>query len=233
MCFYDEQYVIKDLLLGTDIPKTEIARTLEISLGELNRRIRVYNLDWIRPKAKKMSRGQTAVVEILKKIIPNTKIEFEHHVGERLLVDVYVPSYNLGIEYHGRQHFEWVPFFHKSEADFELAVERDHRKAELCKQQGMTLVVFRYDDVLTEADVFTRILTGIRNSSPTDVATPPVKRYSRDIEKIKQERKELRKSLRRKSGTDEDVKQRQRDIRRKVRENRKQRAKETSDTLFY
>lgn len=148
-------------------------------------------------------------------------------------MDVYVPSYNLGIEYHGRQHFEWVPFFHKSEADFELAVERDHRKAELCKQQGMTLVVFRYDDVLTEADVFTRILTGIRNSSPTDVATPPVKRYSRDIEKIKQERKELRKSLRRKSGTDEDVKQRQRDIRRKVRENRKQRAKETSDTLFY
>jgi len=227
--FYCEKYLITDLLLSTDLTKTQIAEQLEITIPELNKRIKSYGLDWVKAKKRKMSRGQTAIVDILKKILPNEKIDFEHHIGERLLLDIYVPSYDLAIEYHGRQHFEFSAFFHKSEIDFELSQERDERKIELCKELGITLVIFRYNDVLNEDTVFERILHSIK--------TQPAKRHpqcrhpvDQEYEKVKKDlvqaakknRSKARKEWKARRENDEEFRRNREAFKKQVKANRKQ-----------
>jgi hypothetical protein len=57
--------------------------------------------------------------------------------------------------------------FFESKEEFLEAQKRDQRKIELCKQQNILLVVFRYNDKLTEEAVYDRLLTAIRSSSYT------------------------------------------------------------------
>lgn len=60
-------------------------------------------------------------------------------------LDVYVPASGIAVEYMGKQHFEPLEFFGGEEA-FRSLVERDRRKAELCRQHRVDLVRVRYDE---------------------------------------------------------------------------------------
>lgn len=55
-------------------------------------------------------------------------------------LDIWLPRWNVAVEYHGAQHFEPVEFF-GGEAGYEATVERDARKAALCDQHGVALIV--------------------------------------------------------------------------------------------
>lgn len=219
--FYREKYVLTDLLLSTEMSKTDIAGYFDLSIPELNKRIKQYNLDWIKTRKRKMSRGQSAIVEVLRKILPNEKIDFEYHVGEQLRLDILVPNYNIGIEYHGRQHYEWVSFFHETQADFDLAVERDLRKIEKCKELGITLVVFRYNDPLDEDSVFNRILSQVRESEPKQ---PKVKVMTdREIEAkrfAKESRVRMRKEIKKRREEDVEFQERKEAFKRAAKERR-------------
>lgn len=225
--FFQEKYVITDMLLDGDMSKKEIAEYLKITPSELNKRIKSYNLDWVKVKKRKMSRGQASIVEILKKIIPNESIDFEYHVGERLLVDIYVPAFNLGIEYHGRQHFEYNAFFHGSKIDFELAQERDERKIELCKEQGITLVAFRYNDLLTEDSVFARILDAIKNAPPPIKKDEPevdqewIERKKEMLDRARKTKAKKRENYKAKGNVDHEERERKEQFKKQVKESRR------------
>jgi hypothetical protein len=53
-------------------------------------------------------------------------------------LDIFIPEYNLAIEYQGKQHSEPVEFFGGIEG-FEKTVERDLRKKKLCKENNCSL----------------------------------------------------------------------------------------------
>lgn len=74
----------------------------------------------------------------------------------RQRLDIFVPELGLAIEYQGRQHYDPVPFF-GGEDGFQKTRERDELKARLCSQNGVTLVIFRYDEALTKELVKARI----------------------------------------------------------------------------
>ena len=59
-------------------------------------------------------------------------------------LDVYVPQAGIAVEYMGQQHFEPLKFF-GGEAAFQLLIERDRKKAELCKSHGVELIRVRFD----------------------------------------------------------------------------------------
>jgi very-short-patch-repair endonuclease len=160
----DDDEFLTDLLLEGTMPLTQIAKELGISVNDLNKKINRLGLSWAKERHKKMSRGQSALTLIMKKLLPGEKIVNEYHVGEKLMLDVYCPSYKLAAEYHGRQHFFYTQRFFESKYDFEQAQKRDERKIELCKEQGIVLIVFRYNDMLTEQSVYDRMLDAIRNS---------------------------------------------------------------------
>lgn len=159
----DVEHLI-DLLFDTNMSISDIARELEFEISEINKKINNLGLNWLKTSRRKMSRGQSALTDILKKLIPGEEIVNEYHIGEKLKIDIYCPSYKLAIEFHGRQHFFYTGRFFDSKYEFEEAQKRDIKKEQYCRDNGIALVVFRYNDSLAEQDVCDRILEVIRNS---------------------------------------------------------------------
>lgn len=61
--------------------------------------------------------------------------------GYNLEYDCYDPVSKVAIEYNGRQHSEFVPYFHKTEDKFHAQVERDRTKMRLSEKEGVRLIV--------------------------------------------------------------------------------------------
>lgn len=157
------EYMV-DLLFETSLSLNEIAKEIGWTISKLNQKINQKGLNWLKESRKKSSRGQTALTNIMKKLLPNEKIVNEFYLEDNLRLDVYCPSYKLAAEYHGRQHFYYTSKFFESRYEFEQAQKRDQKKIELCKEKGIALVVIRYNDELTEQSVFERMLDAIRDS---------------------------------------------------------------------
>jgi hypothetical protein len=156
---------IKSLLFESSLSLPKMANELCLSYEELDKYINKLGLSWIKEHRRKMSKGQTVLTSVLKKLIPGETIINEFHIGERLKLDVYCPSYKIAAEYHGIQHFKYTERFHEFKEDFLNGQKRDQRKLELCNEQGIVLVVFRYNDKLTEEVVYDRILSALKSSS--------------------------------------------------------------------
>lgn len=168
---YDNQLL--ELLFDSNLSVREMSKEMGIPESKINLRIKMLGLDWIPRRQKNVSRGQAALTLIMKKLLPGAHIVNEYQIGEGLRLDVYCPQYRLAAEYHGRQHFEYLAHFYDTLGDFHRAQERDQRKIELCEEQGITLISFRYCDKLTEDVVFDRMLEAMRAS--VDVPTPAAK----------------------------------------------------------
>lgn len=56
----------------------------------------------------------------------------------RLSLDIYIPSLKVGIEFQGEQHFRPVDWF-GGEKSFQKIMDRDKRKKEICRKNGIQL----------------------------------------------------------------------------------------------
>jgi hypothetical protein len=65
--------------------------------------------------------------------------------GSSLYLDLYLPLIPLAVEVHGKQHYEHIPFFHKTKADFLLSQKRDKDKANWAEFNHIFFVVLPYD----------------------------------------------------------------------------------------
>ena len=61
-----------------------------------------------------------------------------------LELDIYNDELKLAIEYSGRQHYEYVPFFHKNYEAFLNQRYRDEMKKNKCKESGIKLIEVPY-----------------------------------------------------------------------------------------
>ena len=172
----DDDFFLVDLLLESDLSLPAIAKEVDLSIKDLNKKIAQLGLTWIKEQRKKSSRGQSALTAVMKKLLPNEKIVNEHHLGDKLRLDVYCPSYKLAAEFHGRQHFYYTERFFDSKYEFEEAQKRDIKKVEMCKEQGIALIVFRYNDLLTEESVYSRMIEAIRSSDWKNAESNPAKK---------------------------------------------------------
>lgn len=70
--------------------------------------------------------------------------------------DFYLPTFNIAIEYDGRQHFEPIEFFGGQEY-FESVKMHDGLKNEYCKNNGIPLLripYFKFDNIEEELNNF-------------------------------------------------------------------------------
>lgn len=212
---------LKELLFGTNLSVREIAKELCISEARVSQRIHLLKLDWIPRRNRKISRGQTALTLAMKKLIPGAEVVNEFHIGEQLRLDVYCPKFKIAAEYHGKQHYEFVAQFHKDYDDFLRGQKRDDRKAELCTEAGITLVVFRYNDALTEEAVFDRLLCAMQ-SAITEEGDKIVKKpkYSAKnspfYEQQKMKRRAFERELRRKIKEERRIREQDRTSQREL-----------------
>jgi hypothetical protein len=192
----DDVDFLRDLLLETSLSISEIAEELGWTIPQVNKKINSIGLTWLKNSRKKMSRGQTALTTALQKLLPGEKIVNEYHIGDKLKLDVYCPKYAIAAEYHGRQHYYYTSRFFDSKYDFEEAIKRDEKKEQWCKDNGIALIVFRYNDSLTEQSVFDRLLEAIRSNPYKPNEKKKNTRTSSEVYRsIKKKNSEYRKNI--------------------------------------
>lgn len=101
---------------------------------------------------KHRSNIQAKLVDNIKKIFPNYRVLEEYPIGENLYLDIYLPDFACGIELHGKQHYEFSPFFHATAEAWEDQKRRDKKKASICEREGITLIVFKYDEPINDCE---------------------------------------------------------------------------------
>jgi len=141
------------------------------------------------------SKGNVSLYNILKKILPFTRIEKEYHIGERLRLDIYIPDYKIGWEVQGIQHYKSIQYFHKDEDAFDKQIARDRRKNQLCKKQGIILVNIEPSDITY--DNIKNILNGILEEYSEDCLEESV-RENRIDDKSSSNWKDIAKANRKK-----------------------------------
>lgn len=67
-----------------------------------------------------------------------------------LFLDFFIPNAMLGIEVHGKQHYEYIPYFHKSKAGYLMYLKRDQIKKEWCEINQIQLIELKYCDDLEQ-----------------------------------------------------------------------------------
>lgn len=154
---------VRQLLFDTNLSVNEIADELQQPVDDVWQLIDKNNWDWIRRTGASLSKGHSCLMRLLQELFPRVGIQTEYPVGNSLFVDIYISVYHLGLEYHGRQHFEFVEHYHKNLDGFKHSQERDEQKKELCRQRGITLVVFTYQDELTNNLVYERIMKALED----------------------------------------------------------------------
>ena len=90
------------------------------------------------------------LASLLREVFPDKELQRNRRPPwlDGLELDIFFPELNLAFEYNGEQHYQPVDFF-GGQAAFVDLTKRDRRKAELCQQNGVKLVVVSYTDTLT------------------------------------------------------------------------------------
>ena len=96
--------------------------------------------------------NETLLFSIIRSIFTDfNDSEFIRHYRpnwlEGLELDIYIKRLNLGVEYNGQQHYNPIEYFGGLDSHREQ-VERDRRKARLCKERGLNLLIVKYDEPL-------------------------------------------------------------------------------------
>ncbi|MCU7380465.1 hypothetical protein OBO34_19315 [Clostridiales Family XIII bacterium ASD5510] len=106
------------------------------------------------PKKGEKWVSETTLYYIISGLYPNVTIK--RHYRPKWLVglelDIYIHEKRLAFEYQGIQHFQPVQHW-GGQCQLEIQQEHDKRKADICKNRGITLIAINYDEQLTEENV--------------------------------------------------------------------------------
>ena len=126
----------------------------EISLAVSNNKTRyVFNTSWLSDDALRL-------YNILVKIYGKENICLEKTFdwlitdkGTKMRIDFFIENIDLCIEYDGKQHEEYIPFFHRDKKAFLDQKERDKVKEKLIKEHNLILIRINYKDDISEKNI--------------------------------------------------------------------------------
>lgn len=127
----------------------------------------------------KPSKGEKKLIEIFKKnnIIFKREFSFMDLTGKKqvpLRFDFAIFNKDgqlvACVDYDGRQHFEYVPYFHKTYSGFLRSKERDRQKNRYCLIKGIIFIRVPYWDLdkLTLERIFKEPSYRVRSKYHTD-----------------------------------------------------------------
>jgi hypothetical protein len=96
------------------------------------------------------SRGEAQCRKILEKLFFMTFAKERYQWltnsdGNRMELDGYNDELKLAFEYHGKQHYSYIPHYHRNGPDDLKKRQRDdRRKRRLCKENGVKLITIPY-----------------------------------------------------------------------------------------
>jgi hypothetical protein len=107
----------------------------------------------VNQRATESSQGERRARAYLEKRFqrpfPSTRPDFLNNdvTKANMEIDCYNADLKLGVEYNGRQHYEYVPFFHATRESFHNQAYRDRFKKMYCAEQGVELIVIPYTEL--------------------------------------------------------------------------------------
>lgn len=116
------------------------------------------------PSEKKDSSGETECRRVLAKIFHKPFLKARPDFLRNpvtgntfnLELDCYDESLKLAVEYNGRQHYDFIPYFHKNNDRFLNQKYRDDMKRRICKEMGITLIEVPFTVEIKEIEEFIR-----------------------------------------------------------------------------
>lgn len=97
--------------------------------------------------------NETMLANYVKTLFPDTIRQFNTKWLRKYLIDIYIPSLNLAIEYHGEQHYKAISRF-GGEEKFLKQRERDNFVREQCKIHKVLLLEWHHEQKVTEKNVY-------------------------------------------------------------------------------
>jgi hypothetical protein len=97
------------------------------------------------------SKGEYQCKEILERLLDKkfekVRPDFLRNVvtGKNLELDLYNSDLNLCVEFNGRQHYEYIPYFHQNKEAFYNQRYRDEMKKNKCKEIGINYLEVPYN----------------------------------------------------------------------------------------
>ncbi len=82
---------------------------------------------------------------ILEQLTQKKFIKDRSTLGHRLELDGYCEELKLAFEYHGKQHFKNIPYWHKNGNDLSKQQKRETEKLSSCKGLAIDLTIIRWD----------------------------------------------------------------------------------------
>lgn len=79
-----------------------------------------------------------------------------------LELDCYNKDLQLAVEYSGKQHYEYIPYFHKNKEAFTNQKYRDYMKRTMCKDNKITLIEVPYTVEIKDIESF--LINELRNN---------------------------------------------------------------------
>ena len=74
--------------------------------------------------------------------------------NRNLELDCFNENIRLAVEYNGKQHYEYIPYFHRTKDAFYNQVYRDEMKRRACSDNGITLITVPYTVPVSEIEKF-------------------------------------------------------------------------------
>lgn len=93
---------------------------------------------------------------MIKEIYDDAIYQYHSSFLEKQSLDIFIPSLSLGIEYQGQQHYQPIDFF-GGEIGFQKVIERDKRKAEICKKNNIILIYWKYNEIITKKNLIKKL----------------------------------------------------------------------------
>ena len=116
----------------------------EYSWSPARKQSKGQNKSSLHEKARKVLNEVFPFDRVLEEIsLPGTK---SNKRNSTLYADFYIPNRSLVVEVHGRQHFEYVSFFHQDRLTFHKARARDRDKKAWCEINQIELIEFLFNE---------------------------------------------------------------------------------------
>lgn len=109
-----------------------------------------YNPDTKSTKFVRESKGELECRRVLESIFmrsfPNRRPEFLKNIitGQPLEIDCCNYDLRLGVEYNGKQHYQYTKGMHKNYEAFRIQQYRDEMKKRLCEENNFALIIVPY-----------------------------------------------------------------------------------------
>lgn len=157
----------------------------------------------LKASTENKSIGHKSFRTLIQQEFPAYPIKEEHHIGNRLMLDFYIPGIHVAFEIDGRQHEEINNLYHSGSSDeLQKARMRDAEKEQRCRDSGILLIripAATVETAVRNEEILEHLFSGIRDKIAAH--EPPEKkpkvRHSPDkFRKYREKMKELSKEAR-------------------------------------